>query len=256
MKTSTQKRRIGFTLIELLVVIAIIAILTSILFPVFARARENARRASGLNNLKQIRLGIMQYTQDYDERYPSVLEGPHGGPYIVQTKTGWPGRRFSFGGQNYISWMDLIFPYVKNVQIFECPSQPDSRTATGRKLNAASYGYSGAINGYENDRYGRPTANSIGNALADIKRPAEVGMLIDNLDIYNHQNLPYRYVTVPAADLSTVVPHFDGTNIAFADGHVKWRKRTSIIGPYTVYVSYGSNPNSMYANPFWNPFID
>ena len=60
----------GFTLIELLVVIAIIAILAAILFPVFARARENARRTSCLNNMKQIGLGFMQYTQDYDEKYP------------------------------------------------------------------------------------------------------------------------------------------------------------------------------------------
>src|SRR5690606_29481911 len=75
-KTTMKRRRTapyritGFTLIELLVVIAIIAILASILFPVFARARENARRASCLSNLKQIGLGIIQYTQDYDERYP------------------------------------------------------------------------------------------------------------------------------------------------------------------------------------------
>src|SRR4028118_1774787 len=62
--------RSGFTLIELLVVIAIIGILASILFPVFARARENARRSSCQSNLKQIGLGILQYTQDYDEKLP------------------------------------------------------------------------------------------------------------------------------------------------------------------------------------------
>ena len=71
------RRRINaaFTLIELLIVIAIITILAAILFPVFARARENARRSACQSNLKQLGLGIAQYTQDYDERYPSVSEG-------------------------------------------------------------------------------------------------------------------------------------------------------------------------------------
>src|SRR5215216_4432933 len=70
---ATPVKRRGFTLIELLVVIAIIAILAAILFPVFARARENARRTSCLSNLKQLSLGIMQYTQDYDERLPQAM---------------------------------------------------------------------------------------------------------------------------------------------------------------------------------------
>ena len=66
----TPKLKSAFTLIELLVVIAIIAILASILFPVFGRARENARRASCQSNLKQMALGLKQYTQDYDEKFP------------------------------------------------------------------------------------------------------------------------------------------------------------------------------------------
>src|SRR5689334_5202516 len=70
-----QAAKPGFTLIELLVVIAIIAILAAILFPVFARARENARRASCQSNLKQIGLGIMMYTQDYDETFPRSAIG-------------------------------------------------------------------------------------------------------------------------------------------------------------------------------------
>ena len=70
---STDYRKKGFTLIELLVVIAIISTLAAILFPIFARARENARRASCMSNLKQIGLGFMQYTQDYDEEFPPAL---------------------------------------------------------------------------------------------------------------------------------------------------------------------------------------
>ncbi len=89
----------GFTLIELLVVIAIISILASILFPVFARARENARRSSCQSNLKQIGLGIMQYTQDYDEQFPM-------GAY-----TNWTG-----------AWPATTQPYIKSVQVFRCPT--------------------------------------------------------------------------------------------------------------------------------------
>ncbi len=94
--------RRGFTLIELLVVIAIIAILAAILFPVFGRARENARRTSCLSNMKQLGLGTLQYAQDYDERYP--------------------GYRVGAGSSTYISWPDAIYPYVKSEQIFRCPS--------------------------------------------------------------------------------------------------------------------------------------
>src|SRR6476661_2454795 len=101
--SAPKKIRSAFTLIELLVVIAIIAILAAILFPVFARARENARRASCQSNLKQLGLGLMQYTQDYDERYP-----------IGQLN----GGATSSG----IGWGGAIYPYVKSSQIFTCTS--------------------------------------------------------------------------------------------------------------------------------------
>jgi prepilin-type N-terminal cleavage/methylation domain-containing protein/prepilin-type processing-associated H-X9-DG protein len=111
---SVRGRRSGFTLIELLVVIAIIAILASILFPVFGRARENARRSSCQSNLKQIGLGLMQYTQDYDEAMPII----------------WNGE-----GQ----WMDFVQPYIKSYQLFRCPS--DSRSITPAQPNKdSSYG--------------------------------------------------------------------------------------------------------------------
>jgi type II secretory pathway pseudopilin PulG len=89
-------------LIELLVVIAIIAILAAILFPVFGRARENARRSSCQSNLKQIGLGILQYTQDYDEK-------------LVPFRNAAPAAN--------TPWAHHIQPYIKSVQLFKCPSQ-------------------------------------------------------------------------------------------------------------------------------------
>lgn len=103
-----KQARGAFTLIELLVVIAIIAILAAILFPVFGRARENARRSSCQSNLKQIGLGLIQYSQDYDEMLIRAHYGPNDGNPSDSTA-------------NY-KWMDAIQPYVKNTQIFNCPS--------------------------------------------------------------------------------------------------------------------------------------
>ncbi|GAB4461663.1 MAG: hypothetical protein OHK0029_27320 [Armatimonadaceae bacterium] len=93
----------AFTLIELLVVIAIIAIFAAILFPVFARAREAARKTACLSNCRQMGLGIAMYTQDYDEMLPPADVGGNDSP-------------------NTFGWGDLIFPYVRNVQVFDCPS--------------------------------------------------------------------------------------------------------------------------------------
>jgi len=108
-----MKRR-GFTLIELLVVIAIIAILAAILFPVFARARENARKSTCQSNLKQIGLASMQYTQDYDE-----ILMPLGCQYVAGVWTTWP---------------TVIQPYLKNSRVVICPSD------TGRNFPGTSYG--------------------------------------------------------------------------------------------------------------------
>ena len=101
-----KKASQAFTLIELLVVIAIIAILAAILFPVFARARDNARRTSCLSNLKQIGLGVLQYTQDYDETMPLANWGSNAG--------------------NGFYWMDAVQPYVKSTQLFTCPSRSNT----------------------------------------------------------------------------------------------------------------------------------
>lgn len=136
-----RPRRRAFTLIELLVVIAIIALLAAILFPVFARARENARRSSCQSNLKQIGIGLQMYSQDYDER-------------VVKS---WFGTdKDKSGDMNRYKWMDAIFPYVRSEQLFNCPSQ---LPANPYKYHPA-YGTNGS--GYD---YGSYAAN---NAYFDI----------------------------------------------------------------------------------------
>jgi prepilin-type N-terminal cleavage/methylation domain-containing protein/prepilin-type processing-associated H-X9-DG protein len=117
----------GFTLIELLVVVAIISLLAAILFPVFARAREQARKASCQSNLKQIGIAVMMYVQDYDETYPAR-------------------SMYSQGGTTYL-WCDVLQPYAKNYQIWQCPDAGPVYGATGRK-------YSYGMNTYGNGTYG------------------------------------------------------------------------------------------------------
>ena len=123
-----RSHRNAFTLIELLVVIAIIAILAAILFPVFAQAREKARQSSCLSNTKQMGLGIMMYTQDYDETYPQA--------YWYTNDTD--------GSAGYNQWSGLIQPYVKNIGIFVCPSDPNKGivpTNPGLDLQAPRISY-------------------------------------------------------------------------------------------------------------------
>src|SRR5437016_13639500 len=100
-------KRLGFTLIELLVVIAIIAILAAILFPVFAQARDKARAVSCLSNNKQIGLAFIQYVQDYDETFPMSRQAINSA---------------NDSGTRQNPWTVLIFPYLKNVAVTECPS--------------------------------------------------------------------------------------------------------------------------------------
>jgi prepilin-type N-terminal cleavage/methylation domain-containing protein/prepilin-type processing-associated H-X9-DG protein len=110
----------GFTLIELLVVIAIIAILAAILFPVFAQARESARKTSSLSNTKQQGLGVMMYTQDYDEFYPcNSWDTP---PLDATTYDARVPRYLTA-----MQWVFRVQPYVKNMQIFVCPSDPNPK---------------------------------------------------------------------------------------------------------------------------------
>ena len=214
----SKNARSGFTLIELLVVIAIIAILAAILFPVFARARENARRSSCQSNLKQIGLGIIQYAQDYDERMPMRI---------------W-GAPASTDLQEYNSWRRSIFPYVKSTQIFACPSNsstngtvggPNSRdsdpaklTAGGSVAGAPVFPISYAINGWSGTG-GTPVALQGGGInLAQLQDPARTLLVGETSREYSE--------LVPVYGFSG---HLGTCNFLYTDGHVKAVKPITTI---------------------------
>ena len=219
--------RRGFTLIELLVVIAIIAILAAILFPVFAKAREKARQSSCLSNVKQIALGCLQYAQDYDETLPCAWQ------YA-------PSPTQAYFGV-------LISPYVKNTQIFLCPSD-----STPNNWGGATYSYlwnniqnsstywtiaiaKGVFSNSPWTSHGglRIAGAYYGVKLSTVTDPAGTLMLFDgNVDggeVWNDTMVDYGTAPVIKAR------HNDGFNAAFVDGHTKWRKFGSCLpGEYTV----------------------
>ena len=191
--------RRGFTLIELLVVIAIIAILAAILFPVFAKAREKARQASCLSNIKQISLGFLMYCQDYDERTPCNYWNV--APVTVQGFT-----------TAYFSSMTATYPYVKNSQIFQCPSASNLWNA-----------YSVNINIY-----------SVVHSLADFTQVANTCMFgCSNTGVSGNWCLDNFYqgsATPPAyCRASPSARHNEGTNFSFMDGHGKWLRTDQYV---------------------------
>ena len=200
--------RRGFTLIELLVVIAIIAILAAILFPVFARAREKARQTACLNNVKEMGLGMLMYAQDYDEMFPAMaLSGNQGiVPYPVVPEHPEFGRHPTLGYFN--CWSNGIYPYIKNVQIFLCPS-------TTANCYAVAYGLPAVgINATQTGTtsiFGRPP-------LRSIKRPAEILMIGEK-----GAGGGCQYI-LSNEYYAGRMNHNDGTNLCFFDGHAKWMK--------------------------------
>jgi len=215
MKRQGDRRRVvGFTLIELLVVIAIIAILAAILFPVFARARENARRTSCMSNLKQIGLGFITYAQDYDERYPSVNWS--GGTY-----------RFPNGDSSTANpWYLKTYPYVKSVQVYNCPSAPENLKWKGAYLGGP-FSYGANLDFF---------TSGGSQLLSGIDKPAQTVMVVDSnfqsmQSFLNDGVAPWWNV-----DRALLDRHLEGANIAFADGHVKWftLQRNSACNPLSA----------------------
>ncbi len=239
----------GFTLIELLVVIAIIAILASILFPVFGRARENARRSSCMSNIKQIGLGFKQYTQDYDEKYPIAIASSD--------------ATFDASDQG---WAQILQPYIKSTQIFQCPSETNPPVATG-----------GAVPGYSDywANFNIVGNNGVTEASLDSESLTVLngdGASTGNAALATATDGTSAYVVsgdaVTAANgpLGSVVPtlyqsgatggtaifdsssgtavgrggrrHLEGSNFGFADGHAKWLRPEKITNDPTANGSY------------------
>ncbi len=215
----TSKR--GFTLIELLVVIAIIALLAAILFPVFARARENARRSSCQSNLKQMSLGITQYIQDYDELFPMQGGNGHGCGAVGTTYYG-----------TGLSWPLSTQPYIKSTQIFKCPS--DARGA----IFTSSYGANQQLGPMKTNF---PTLPPISIAKVDqvskVVEWYESGYMFnsttDNFGALECNDFSSGFDSGATSGTCAYTRHLEGMNIAFVDGHVKWYK----ISPQTGIVS-------------------
>jgi prepilin-type N-terminal cleavage/methylation domain-containing protein len=224
-----RKKHIAFTLIELLVVIAIIAILAAILFPVFAEARENARKTACLNNMRQISLGLMQYVQDYDETFPLV-------------RFDWPNVPYT--------WREAVQPYIKNIDVFRDPSNPDARqvlvpgkppgvdtTCWGSPDVPKSYAYNGNIFNVPGD----PNA-AVG--LARINRPSETMLIADMSTIGCPDTGTWCFLQPPDAAQCIRLTHRCANNWGYIDGHVKWMRAEATMSPYNQWADRPFDPNA------------
>ncbi len=203
-----MKQKKGFTLIELLVVIAIIAILAAILFPVFAKAREKARQATCVSNVRQISSSFNMYAQDYDENYPALPN------YWGQTPP-------------WIMWPTLVVPYTKNWDVFNCPDRPVTKNWDYQRVHydvCPTYSTCSLL-----------MNSTSGVTMASITKPADKFMLADS----NHIGVEgprgwlteCRNWTCNANALTTHVftgVHSDGIVVCYFDGHVKWLNKNRV----------------------------
>ena len=242
--------KFAFTLIELLVVIAIIALLAAILFPVFGRARENARRSSCLSNSKQLGLAMMQYISDYDNAFL------HGGMR--------PGGTPRNGGR---AWAGTLFPYVKSDQIYVCPSDvtdTENKISYGYNTNLAyNPGGTPAITSVIlESQLGDSTKTVLFYEVAGVSTTSPSNAIPSSRDDESCAGRGWNadtsgdcraatgfFFNIPSTTASDANPgattysnrnfaatdgrHLEGSNFTFADGHAKWLRGRSVRGGST-----------------------
>lgn len=254
-----MKAKNGFTLIELLVVIAIIAILAAILFPVFSKVREKARQASCASNERQLGLGVLQYLQDNDEKFPAV----------------WDNSRTP-----NINWGQEIYPYVKSTQVYVCPSN----VLAAAQVTSGNYMGNGF--GQETPASNIPVSYSMNQDLgfinggqliygpyhaeANIKEPTQKIMLMETVDQNPATGWPDWWDCGGAACTSAnatsahiystmFAGHTGFINVVYLDGHVKAGTPTSLMTPVSQFGQVGNGgsfeyPTSTDPNCTVNPF--
>jgi len=248
----------GFTLIELLVVIAIIALLAAVLFPVFARTRENARRSSCLSNLKQIGAGLLQYQQDYDGTLTAAWYGSFNnitiGPLTVVSGK-WSTNPQGTGDGNY-KWMDAVYPYIRNQQVFTCPSTSVIKYTYYGNLTEDTLVYGGYAMNQSYPRPagidGEPASPSLTPPCSQpfdgvmvkesaLAAPSSTAWVADGVGAFGFE---HTYGETPKIDLPTspepdkttyptfgtsVARHLDTINVLWCDGHVKSTKIENLV---------------------------
>jgi len=257
----SQRKTNGFTLIELLVVIAIIAILAAILFPVFAQAREKARQTSCVSNEKQMALSVIMYSQDYDELYPEAFGadpgiGGWGSTYRMPVPLSWATPVDARANAASGNWINSCAPYTKNYQVVKCPSASNvgfqgGNSYTGSGRQQVSLTYNGLLQSY---------------SQAGVATPGNLPMLTEGTGKAALDGYSLAFPALQCTDATqactykpcggtgngsssiwfgtfgqTAPVHSGGSNVAFCDGHVKFRRLGGAAGGTGYGIDFWTN---------------